>query len=81
MKNKKKNVTWIDLAKRIFGTHSDKEAHDLLWFATCFPFGSILHVARQLKDLRIRSNGNFDVAMAIADKEMEEAMQEIRRLP
>ena len=63
------------LVQRIFGTDSAKEADTLLWHCTAFPFASVLHVARQLRDIRKKSGGNFEKAIAIADKEIEEAMR------
>ena len=72
-------ATWNELAMRIFGTDSKEEASHLLWGATAFPFASPLHIARQLKDLKKRSGGNFDIAMAIADTEARKELDEINK--
>lgn len=69
--------TWKALVDRIWGQCTDKQAEVLLWHCTAFPFVSVFHVARQLKDIKKRSGGDFDKAWRIADEDMNKAMNEL----
>jgi len=42
-------ATTHDLVRRFFPDASDNECEFWLWQTTCFPFGGVLTVARQLK--------------------------------
>jgi hypothetical protein len=42
-------ATTYDLVRRFFPEATDEECDFWLWETTCYPFGSILAVARQLK--------------------------------
>jgi len=42
-------ATWRDLVKRFFPDVTEEECNFILWELTCYPFGSVLQVARQLK--------------------------------
>lgn len=44
-----KSTTWLDLARRLVPDAAEEELNDILWEHTCFPVGSVLQVARQLK--------------------------------
>lgn len=74
----KPKATWLDLVYRFWGPCSNEDADTLLWNCTCFPFGSPLMVARQLKDIKERSGGNITNAVDIVDKEMLVALEGIK---
>ena len=42
-------ATWNDLTRRFFPDATDEECNFFLWETTCYPFGRVLTVARQLK--------------------------------
>lgn len=44
-----RKATWNDLVCRLVPGVSEKEVRDILWGHTCFPFGTVLQVARQLR--------------------------------
>lgn len=71
-------ATYVDLVKRIWGPCSDKEMEHLLWGCTCFPFGSVLQVARQLRQLKKHSEGNFEIACKLNELAIDEAMRKGR---
>lgn len=45
---------YIELVKRLCGKMSRGKEGYILWNETCFPFGSVLQIARQLVALRKR---------------------------
>ena len=75
MKNK---ATWNDLVRRFWGDCTDNEAGALLWSCTAFPFASVRHTAKQLRDLRKKAGGDIqkaiDMSYASYEKEMKEVM-------
>lgn len=58
---------------------SDADKGHLLMEATCFPFGSPYQVAEQLMDHLANTDGTLEGAIARTYREMDEAMDEIRR--
>lgn len=54
-KKKPGKSTWFDLARRFFPDADDELIDFLLWERTCYPMGSVLQVARQLKKEAARS--------------------------
>jgi hypothetical protein len=53
-------ATWIDLTRRFFPAATAEECDTYLWEFTCFPFGSVLQVARQLKALARKAQETDD---------------------
>ena len=71
---------WDSLARRLFRADlSDTEADHLLWEATCFPAGSVLQVARQLRRAGRKHSGDVGAAIAEAYAELDAAMAELHR--
>jgi len=73
-------ATYVDLVRRIWGPCSDKEVEHLLWGCTCFPFGRVLQVARQLRQLRKHSRGDYEIACKLNELAIDEEMRQIHIL-
>lgn len=71
-----KRHTSLSECRKFFPGCTEKEAHDLLWNATAFPFASIEHCRKQLREASIASGRNVVIALAMADIALEEAMRE-----
>jgi hypothetical protein len=71
-------ATWLDLARSVVGDLSEEDCRDLLWNATCYPFGSPEQVAKTLRESW--DGGGKTVAGAIdyATAELDRAMDEYR---
>jgi len=76
---KSKGSTWNDLVNRFWGPATDEQMDSLLWCGSCFPFGSVLQVARQLRRLKRLSDGDFDKAMEITHREFDEEFELVRQ--
>lgn len=62
---------WPDLPK--------EQWSDLLWGATAFPAGDHELIEQQVKEMAERTNCDLQMALAIADTEMDAAMRELRK--
>jgi len=71
-------MTWKDVVYRFWGECSDEDAQELLMGATCYPFGSVKQVARQLKKKRKKTD-IVGEAIAIACQEMDEAFEQYKK--
>ncbi len=78
-KAKPKGPTWADLVNRFWGPATPEQMDSLLWCGTCFPAGSVLQVARQLRRLKRLSGGDFDKAMEITHREFDEEFEKYVR--
>lgn len=69
----------VAAAHKYFPKVSDDDIGDLLFSATCFPFGDHTDVARQLRNLarRKRCDGTVATAAALADADMDRAMRHL----
>ena len=68
-------MDWLDEVREIWGKCTEQEASDLLWMCTAFPAADVEHVKKQLVDIKEKSGGDYDRALAIADAEIGEAMR------
>ena len=57
-----------------WGHLSDKDKMSVLWSCTCFPAGDGDEVAKQLRESKKKSGGDFGLAMQQADEEITSAM-------
>lgn len=62
--------TWFDRVHKYYPNASDKECESVLWNATCFPFGTIEMVDRQLRNGSRKSHRNPTRACYLADRSM-----------
>jgi len=68
-----------NLVDRYYPHFTDAEKHDLLWSATCFPFGNPEDLEPQLRKLRKRTDGSLDAAKAFADTSMTKTSEWLQR--
>jgi hypothetical protein len=70
----------IEAAHRYFPKVKDSDIGDLLFSATCFPFGCAGDVERQLRNLsrRKKYDGTLATAAAMADADMDRAMRRLQ---
>ena len=66
--------TCREFVERIWGKCTKKQMEGLLWHCTAFPFIDVDELEIQLKKVKEQSSGDYDNAMATADKEIQEAM-------
>jgi len=64
-----------ELVDRYYPHLSDGDKLDLLWSATCFPFGGPEHIEPQLRKLRKRTDGSLNQAKGFADWSMQQNMK------
>ena len=69
----------VDLMGRYYPHLNEADSVDLLWSATCFPFGGPEDIEPQLKKLRKRTDGSLNAAKAFADTSMRKASDYITR--
>lgn len=70
----------VRLAKEHFGENlSEKEVSYLLWNATAFPFGDVDYIEEQLAEAAKYSNGHVGVAVDLATRMLEKAMERLER--
>jgi len=69
-------MNWIDFVKLTWMEATDKQAEILLWNCTCFPFCSAGVIKKQLKKLYKKSKGNFDEAIKISGREINEIIKD-----
>ena len=67
--------TCREFVERIWGKCTEDQMEGLLWQCTAFPFIDVDELEEQLKKVKEQSDGNYDKAMATADRETEEAMK------
>lgn len=66
----------VDWLKIHFSHIDQEELHHLLWSCTCFPFGKADMVREQFQECYNKANGDPNVMYAIAEKEIDDAMEE-----
>lgn len=69
-----KGETVKEFVTRIWGPHTDKQREGLLWHCTAFPCVDVDYLEQQLKKVKEESGGDYDIAMAQAEKQINEAM-------
>ena len=72
--------TFIEKVRAVWPGTSDEAIEDVLWSATCFPFGTEAQVMAQLRLSYATSGGDVKKAIDDAHAEIEAAMQEYREL-
>ena len=60
---------------------TDKEKMELLWGATCFPAGSGTDVVTQIAELRSKTDGSLEMALAFVDEEISREMAQLNISP
>jgi len=65
----------VAAVKKYWPNLPEEKYPELLWNATCFPFGDHEMVARQVKEMAIEAKHDLDRALAIAGAEMTKAMR------
>lgn len=68
-------MTWNEMVRRLWPGISEEDVNDLLWGATCFPFGDVRTTVKQLLQAKRAGRGNVSAALAFADEQMNEAMR------
>jgi hypothetical protein len=66
----------LDAVRRWFPEIGENDIGELLWGATCFPFGGPEQVEEQLRKMHDKGLTTADEAMAYSDSEMERQMRE-----
>ena len=72
--------TFAEQARAACPGASDDDIDDLLWSATCFPFGTTQQVLSQLSLSYATSGGDIQCAISDAHAEIEAAMDEYRAM-
>ena len=62
-------------AQRLFPDVPEESLTDLLWGATCFPFGSAEQITSQLQEMHNVGLVTLEDAMAYAERKMDKAME------
>lgn len=57
-------ATWNDLVRRTYPDYSDDDCDSVLWNETCFPMGTVLMVARQIKRRKKAHEQGLSMCMA-----------------
>lgn len=78
--NSNSDSTFAARVREMWPGASDNELDDVLWSATSFPFGTTQEVLSQLKLSHALSGGDVEKAIDNAHREIEDAMDEYRRL-
>lgn len=73
-----KKGTLGDIIEKYYPGLSDEEANDLLFNATCFPFGSFAQVEENLKELIEKTDGTVNGAIEFSYKQMAEVLSKMR---
>lgn len=66
--------TCREFIERIWGKCTKEQMEGLLWHCTAFPCIDIDELEKQLEEVKRKSGGDYNLAMAQAEKEIEEAM-------
>ena len=66
-------------AHTLFPGLSSEERHELLFGATCWPFGDCETVMKQMRDILKNTDGSLMGALAYADDITTKAMRDIKR--
>ena len=66
--------TCHEFVERIWGKCTKEQMEGLLWHCTAFPCVDVDELEKQLKKVKEQSGGDYNIAMATAEKEIEEAM-------
>lgn len=68
--------TCCEFVKRIWGTCTLEQMDGLLWHCTAFPCISVSELEAQLKEVKKQSGGDYNKAMATAEKEIDQALKD-----
>ena len=69
----KKGETVKEFVTRIWGPCTEEQREGLLWHCTAFPCVDVEYLEKQLKKVKKDSGGDYDIAMAQAEKQINEA--------
>lgn len=64
----------VDAVKKYYPKLPKKHYGDLLMNATAFPFGQPEYIAKQLKELRRKTDGSLDGAITYAHQQLHKGM-------
>lgn len=68
----------FDIAQDLYPAAAENDIVDLLWSATCFPFGEPEQVRKNLEDALANTDGTPLSAMAYAEQQINEAMKALK---
>ena len=71
--------TCKQFVERIWGKCTKKQMEGLLWHCTAFPCIDVEELEKQLKEVKEKSGGNYDVAMEQAEQSIQRAMEGIKK--
>jgi len=74
VKEKRHMPICSDPVRRYFPDIPDDKYSDFLFQTTAFPFDTAENIAEQVKEMAEKSGGDWQRAMAIADEEMDAAL-------
>ena len=66
-----------EFVTRIWGPCTEEQREGLLWHCTAFPCVDVEYLEVQLKRVRADSGGDYETAMAQAEKQINEAMENL----
>lgn len=69
----------IDAVKKHYPNLPKKDYGELLMSATAFPFGQPEYIEKQLKELKRKTDGTLDGAIAYTHQQLHRAMAKIRK--
>lgn len=63
-----------EFVDRVWGKCSEEQMEGLLWHCTAFPCVDVEELEQQLVKVKEQSSGNYDVAMAQAEEQINKAL-------
>ena len=68
--------TCREFVERIWGDCTEEQMEGLLWHCTAFPCIGVDELEKQLKKVKKQSGGDYGIAMATAEREIEQALKD-----
>lgn len=68
----------FNAASNLYPSASREQVIDLLWCATCFPFGTVGEVREQLKEHITCTDGTLEAAITRAEEEITEQLARVK---
>ena len=65
-----------EFVSRVWGEHTEEQREGLLWHCTAFPCIGVQELEKQLKEVKLKSGGDYDIAMQQAEELINKAMKE-----
>jgi hypothetical protein len=62
-----------EFVQRIWGNHTDEQRDGLLWHCTAFPCVDVIELEKQLKEVKVESGGDYNLAMKQAEIKTKES--------